>query len=230
MTSPSSEHTSSPELVQLFPWDNNGGYTTVLLPGVPTRTTRSVTRLGLLGALDCSRFKRIDEIRAALTAIPATILILGMAFRFEPWIVFHWLIWATVAHMGIDYTVRFINRSRERRFLRDWESRAIVGPSEFELIISTLYEVTESLRGETWDDSLSLDPRKKSSTPTETEQQLMRLAALLTEAPTITPMELHAIAEAIYQYRETRAEGSVDFVVETWHRHRERNWGIGTGE
>lgn len=229
MTSTSPERTSSPELVQLFPWDNKGGYTTVLFPGIPTRVTRKVTRLGLLGSLDCSRFRNIDGIRALLTVVPVAVIILGMAFRFEPWMIFHWLIWGTVAHMVIDYTARFINRRRERRFLRNWESKTIVGPSDFELIISTLFEISERLLDEEGVAS-SLDPREHLSAPADTERQLMRLAALLTEAPTITPMELHALAEAIYQYRKTRSRGSVDFVVETWHRHRERNRRIGSGE
>lgn len=218
MTPPSPERTSSPELVQLFPWDNNGGYTTVLLPGIPTRVTRGVTRLGLLGTLDCSRFRNIDGVRAILAIAPAAILMFGMALNFEPWAIFQWIIWATVAHMGIDYLARLINRRRERDFLRIWESKAIVGPSEFELIVSTLYEITKTIQDK--ERFPSLDPREHLSTPADTERQLMRIAALLSEAPTMTPMELHAIAEAIYQYRETRAEASVDFVVESWDRHR----------
>lgn len=229
MTSTSLERTSSPELVQLFPWDNNGGYTTVLFPGIPTRVTRNVTRLGLLGSLDCSRFKNIDGIRALFTVVPVTVILLGMIFRFEPWIIFHWLIWGTVAHMVIDYTARFINRRRERRFLRNWGSRAIVGPSEFELIISTLYEIAQKLHAE--DPDTSLDPRTEAPTnPADMERQLIRLAALLTGAPTITPMELHALAEAIYQYRETRSDGSADFVIDTWHRHRGPDRGGSVGD
>lgn len=217
MTSPSPERTSSPELVQLFPWDNSGGYTTVLLPGIPAHVTRSVTRLGFLGVLDCSRFKNIDTARP-LVLFPATaVLILGMAFSFEAHPVFSWIIWGVFAHMCIDYAARFINRRRERRFLRDWESKAIVGPSEFELIVSTLYEIMQGVRED--QDRFSPHSKEQLSGPAETERQLMRMAALLSEAPTITPMELHAIAEAIYQYRETRAEAPFDFVAESlkWH-------------
>lgn len=223
MPSPSSERTSSPELVQLFPWDNSGGYTTVLLPGIPAHVTKRVTRLGLLGVLDCSRFKNIDTVRP-FVVLPATaVLILGMIFNFEAHPVFIWIIWAVFLHMCIDYAARLINRRRERRFLRDWESKAIVGPSEFELIISTLYETMQGNRED--DDHFSTHSKEHLSGPVETERQLMRMATLLSGAPTITPMELHAIAEAIYQYHETRAEAPLDFVAETWKRHHKLGLG-----
>lgn len=218
MTPPSSERTSTPELVQLFPWDNSGGYTTVLLPGIPTRVTRRVTQLGVLGSLDCSRFKNIDMVRPLVLLPSVAVLIFGMFFSFDALPIFQWIIWAVFFHMCIDYAARFINRRRERRFLRDWESKAIVGPSEFELIISTLYEIMQGIPEDR--DHFSLHSKEHLSGPVETERQLMRMAALLSGAPTITPMELHAIAEAIYQYRETRADAPLDFVAETWKRHR----------
>lgn len=220
MNSPSSERTSDPELAQLFPWNAQGGYTTVLFPGIPTRAAKSVTRLGFLGGIDCSRFRHIETARPLILFPSVAVIILGMVFRFEAHPVFSWIIWVLAAHMCIDYAARGINRLRERRFLRNWGAKALVGPSEIQMLIRTLHEAVEAMRDDR--EATSIDPRGLIEDPDSTERQLIRIAALLRGAPTITPMELHAIAVAIYEYRETRSEASAELVLDTYNRHRPR--------